>query len=136
MAKEIFMPFSLNDDGGIAVTENSDTQVRQHVISLVSTEPGERVMLPDYGVNISQYLFDPNDYHMNDELNQKVHTAVQTWETGIIVSDTIPVPDKDEISLARIEVKYARISSNGNPSGKTNTAIIHVGGEVTEFVNG
>lgn len=136
MSQEVFMPFSLNADGTIAVTENADTQVRQHVISLVSTEPGERVMLPTYGVPVSSYLFTPNDFHMNDELNEKVHTAVRTWEPGIIVNDTMPIPDANEVSLARIEVQYTRISSIGNPTGKTNTAIIHVGGEVTEYVNG
>ncbi len=45
---------------GIAMIEGAQA-VRQSLMLLLSTRPGERVMRPDYGSNLHRLLFEPND---------------------------------------------------------------------------
>lgn len=51
---------TLNPRGGIAMVEENDA-VRQSILLLLSTIPGERVMRPDYGSQLHRLVFSPND---------------------------------------------------------------------------
>lgn len=46
--------------GGIALVHH-DACVRQSIMMLISTIPGERVMRPDYGCPLHRIVFSPND---------------------------------------------------------------------------
>lgn len=51
---------SVTPSGGIALVRG-DAAVRQSIILLLSTVPGERVMRPSYGCPLHRLVFDPND---------------------------------------------------------------------------
>src|ERR1700709_1544794 len=46
--------------GGIALARD-DEAVRQSIMMLLATIPGERVMRPEYGCPLHRVVFDPND---------------------------------------------------------------------------
>ncbi|MEI3853631.1 MULTISPECIES: GPW/gp25 family protein [unclassified Ensifer] len=46
--------------GSIALASGDD-HVRQSILTLLATRPGERVMRPDYGCPIDRLIFNPND---------------------------------------------------------------------------
>lgn len=46
--------------GSIALAADGD-HVRQSILILLATRPGERVMRPDYGCPIDRLIFSPND---------------------------------------------------------------------------
>ncbi len=46
--------------GGLAMVEMGES-VRQAIFLLLTTIPGERVMRPDYGCDLHQLVFSPND---------------------------------------------------------------------------
>jgi len=46
--------------GGLAMVEMGES-VRQGILLLLTTIPGERVMRPDYGCDLHQLVFSPND---------------------------------------------------------------------------
>jgi phage baseplate assembly protein W len=50
----------LRTAGGVAMVEMGDA-VRQAIYLLLTTIPGERVMRPDYGCDLHQLVFSPND---------------------------------------------------------------------------
>lgn len=58
-------------------------QAGQHVTSLVSTNPGERVMLPGYGVALSALVFAPNNLAVVATVQQDVVKALAQWEPGL-----------------------------------------------------
>lgn len=51
---------ALTPAGRIAMTSGDDA-VRQSIILLLTTIPGERVMRPDYGCPLHRLMFSPND---------------------------------------------------------------------------
>ena len=60
--KSISIPFSFaSDTGAIATTTSLDSVIRQNIIDILTTSPGERVMDSKYGANIRNLLFEEPD---------------------------------------------------------------------------
>lgn len=57
--------------------------VRQAVLLLLSTRPGERVMRPDYGCDLHRLVFSPNDDTTAGLAIHYVRRALERWEPRI-----------------------------------------------------
>lgn len=139
MPTEIAIPFSLASDGTIAVETDPDRQIDQHVKSLIGTQPGERVMLPDYGVAVADLLFEPGSAFTANQISTAITAAFQAYEPGVILQSATPIPDPSQTTLANIQVEYQRRESPNSPSSianQTNTAVVAVGGTVSEVITG
>ena len=62
---------------------DGDDSVRQSVLLLLSTRPGERVMRPDYGCNLHQLIFSPNDDTTAALAIHYIRRALERWEPRI-----------------------------------------------------
>ena len=54
----IKLPITRNTADGFTMIKDFQTLVRQNFKMLILTAPGERVMEPDFGVGIRNYLFE------------------------------------------------------------------------------
>lgn len=70
--------------GGIAMVESAEA-VRQAILLLMSTMPGERVMRPDYGCELHRLLFSPNDDTTAGLAIFYVRRAIERWEPRVDV---------------------------------------------------
>lgn len=57
--------------------------VRQAILLLLSTVPGERVMRPAYGCNLQRLIFSPNDDTTAGLAIHYVRQALEQWEPRI-----------------------------------------------------
>lgn len=137
MPVEISLPFRLGLDGRIVVESNPDRQIKQHVESLVATEPGERVMLPTYGVPTTSLVFEPDDDFISGEIKEFVENGLRKWEPGVHLRRATPIVSAGGDGLAGVAVDYARADGpDATTARHVNTAVIHVGGRVSEVVRG
>ena len=68
--------------GGIdLVAEHAS--VRQAILLLLTTTPGERLMRPDYGCDLHRLVFAPNDATTHGLAIHYVRQALQRWEPRI-----------------------------------------------------
>ena len=72
----------ISSTGGIEMVEEH-AAVRQSILLLLSTAPGERVMRPDYGCDLQQLVFSPNDATTHGLAIYYVRRAMQRWEPRI-----------------------------------------------------
>ncbi len=77
-----FAGLQLNDQGGVAMV-SGDESVRQAILLLLSTIPGERVMRPDYGCLLHRLVFSPNDETAAGLAIYYVRSALERWEPRI-----------------------------------------------------
>jgi len=63
----------------------SNFLIKGQLTQLLLTNPGERVMLPDYGVGLKQYLFEPLTEDLASDLADEVITAINTYASNIKV---------------------------------------------------
>lgn len=58
----------------------TDTEViKSNLIQLIKTEPGERVMLPDFGCPLKSLLFAPFDRELVNEMRERIRNSVRTY---------------------------------------------------------
>lgn len=70
--------------GGIDTVADDDA-IRQSLMLLISTSPGERVMRPEYGCDLSRLVFSPNDDTTAGLAIHFVRQAVERWEPRVEV---------------------------------------------------
>jgi phage baseplate assembly protein W len=70
--------------GGIDMVQD-DESVRQAILLLLTTRPGERVMRPDYGCDLWRLAFWPNDDSTAGLAIHYVQQAILLWEPRIDV---------------------------------------------------
>jgi len=76
----------LTHAGRIALVDGL-ASVRQSLLLLLSTVPGERVMRPDYGCNLHLLVFSPNDETTHGLAIHCVREAVSRWEPRAEIVD-------------------------------------------------
>jgi phage baseplate assembly protein W len=69
--------------GGGIDTVSGDASIRQAILLLLSTSPGERVMRPTYGCHLRRLVFSPNDDTTAGLAIHYVRTALDAWEPRI-----------------------------------------------------
>lgn len=138
MPAEIAVPFHIDSDQQIAVESNPNAQIRQHVMSLINTEPTERVVLSGYGLPLSALLFESGDETVALELSDLIRAAFANWEPGVGLRGVEALPGEDNDGLAEVDVKYLRTDAptTGVQGNSVNIAIIRPGGRVSEVVRG
>jgi phage baseplate assembly protein W len=129
MSIEIAVPFMLNFGGSVGITTDPDTQVMQHVRSLVETTPGERVMMPDYGIPMEGFVFESESGPDSIDVTNQVQTQMAKWEPTVNVVGVVPVGDEMN-GVVSVEVNYTRGPNAPLASPVVSTATVLVGGEV------
>lgn len=72
---------------GLLRTQSGMDQIKSDLLSLLLTEPGERVMLPDFGTNLKRFIFEQNDSSVLGEIRNEISRAISTWEPRIAVQN-------------------------------------------------
>jgi uncharacterized protein len=92
--------------GGIELVEG-DQAVRQSIMLLLSTLPGERVMRPDYGCPLNRLMFWPNDATTAGLAMHYVRQAIRRFEprVQIVRLDAGPDPNSPERLLVSLEYR-------------------------------
>jgi len=79
---------------------------------LLSTTPGERIMQPFYGCNLSELVFESLDTRMKTLMADKVESAILYFEPRITL-ESVNLDDSLELEgIVQIEVVYQVKSTN------------------------
>jgi phage baseplate assembly protein W len=97
--------FQVGLHGELGMVEEA-ASVRQAILLLLSTAPGERVMRPCYGCNLRRLLFMQND---NTTAGLAIHTvrqALMRWEPRIDIERIDAGPNAGDPARLDIYVAY------------------------------
>jgi phage baseplate assembly protein W len=79
---------------------------------LLSTAQGERVMLPQYGCNLREFLFEPLDTRMRTLMADKIESAILYHEPRITL-EAVQVDDSRELEgVVLIDIIYRIKTTN------------------------
>ena len=126
MSNEIVVPFALDVNGMVLATQDPAVQAMQHVRSVIATRPGERVMLPNYGV--PEYVFKPDPVTIAIQIQKDITDQLNTWEPTIQVNSIIP-SDTDSAGSAQVTVDF---TTDPTQTANIQTATIMIGGTVIQ----
>lgn len=95
----------LTPDGRLAMVTDA-AAVRQAVVLLLSTRPGERVNRPDYGCHLFRLAFAPADDTTAGLAIHYVARAIEQWEDRIAVVSLDAAPAAEDPALLEVRLCY------------------------------
>lgn len=103
-------PVRAGPDGDIALAADEDA-IRQSIRIILATDPGERVMRPDFGAGLRALAFEPMGATTTALAKHRVEEALIRWEPRI---DSVVAAVTAEPRLGRltIDVRYRVRSTN------------------------
>jgi len=96
------------DSNGSPTVEYDFDAIKQSIQTILSTSPGERMMLPTFGCNVPSYVFEPCNALTARNLSADIKDALIEWENRISVNsvDVTPSPDQNAFY---IDINYTLI---------------------------
>jgi uncharacterized protein len=98
-------PFSV-DARGRAALANVDNHVRELILAVLLTSPGERVNQPEFGCGLRQLVFAPNSDLLVSATEALAAAALNRWLSDWIVVQKLEVRAVD--STLNIRLTYIR----------------------------
>jgi uncharacterized protein len=105
--KGIAFPFQWSATSFPGVAEDEDL-VRQSIVQILTTPKGQRVMRPEFGTNILDYIFENNDDNLQNRVGREVREAIALFEPRVIV--TAVNVERDDASVI-VNVMYVLVAT-------------------------
>lgn len=99
-------PLSLSEQGDFASNQDIKSLVKQNFKNLLLTIPGERMMIPDFGVGVHSYLFEQRGVGVLEEIGTKITEQVIKYLPYISVSNISINDDADSENIVSIKITY------------------------------
>lgn len=84
-------------------------KVAQSIRIILDTEPGERVMRPDFGCGLRRFLMQPNTVATRALIQHEVQRALAAWEPRITLQAVAVEPDDADPALVHLHLRYAHV---------------------------
>jgi hypothetical protein len=89
-------------------------KVREAMLLVLLTEPGERVMRPQFGCGLRRFLGEPNTVATRARLTRQVTAAIEAWEPRVRLREVTAAPGDDPaLVLLTVRYEHARDGSQG-----------------------
>lgn len=103
-------PLQLNVDGTLAMVAYEE-DIEQSIQIILGTNPGERVMRPDFGAGLNAFVFEPVNTTTSALVRERVRGALIDWEPRIDVLEVL-VTVGEERNRFDIDVSYRVRATN------------------------
>ena len=101
-------PLRVDEAGGIAEA-SGDEKIRLSVLTILGTQPGERVMRPTFGCPLRSLAFAPLNAATASLAQYYVKDALTRWEPRIQLDEVKATPQRDDESglpMLLVNVRY------------------------------
>ena len=100
MSINIAFPFQDSDKGDYLKLTTTDSEaIKSDLLLLVNTKRNTRFMMPNYGCNLLQFIFEPNDNQTISDIKRELQVAVDTYIPNLHIND-IRIEDSQFIEYA------------------------------------
>jgi hypothetical protein len=105
-------PFAVDMQSGALAEENNYSEhVKQMIMQVLFTNPGERINRPDFGCGLRQMVFAPNSATSANMVQILVYQALQNWLADVINVVSVTATANEEKLL--VSIQYALKVSPG-----------------------
>jgi uncharacterized protein len=103
-ARGMAFPFAVA--AGQVKVSGGDEALRERIVQVLFTAPGERLDLPEFGCGLGQLVFEPNDELLKAATNFTLVQGLTRWLGDEIVVDGVEVSQHDERVV--VELAYTK----------------------------
>jgi phage baseplate assembly protein W len=96
---------------GKLVWSSGEENVRESICIILRTRPGERLLLPDFGCGLDQYLFEPNSVPNLRLIQEEVKQSLGRWEPRIRLDDVRVALSSQDQRAVDITIMYTLVAT-------------------------
>lgn len=97
-------------DGTVATTAGPEN-IRQSLEIILSTEPGERIMRPNFGTGLREFVYEPNTATTHRLIEERIVRSIQRWEPRVRLESVVVRTDTLDPRRAIAEVRYRLVAT-------------------------
>ena len=103
----VSLPLQIDGVDGYGMNKTIKKVVNQNLKMLLLTNPGERVMEPNFGVGIQRYLFENFGQEVSSAIESKIREQVGIYMPGIQLRNIVFGLKNQDSSYLGIRIEYA-----------------------------
>jgi uncharacterized protein len=100
------------DRTGTVSLSHHDDNIRDSIFIILGTAPGERIMRLDFGCQVHDLVFSPNNGATCALAALYCQEALEKWEPRITQVKALASPAPDEPNKILVEIEYTVVSNN------------------------
>ena len=108
-----FPLFDSVDENGRLSWTRGNASVREVMLNILLTRPGERLLRPEFGAGILDYIHHPNNETTRALIVDAAQQALRRWEPRVILEEVSVVCDQQRLSHINLSVRY-RLRHDGS----------------------
>lgn len=108
-------PPRINAATGQFVMADSEEDIRQSIYIILMTRMRERAMLPDFGCNLHEYMFEVPDSEFEVQIASEISEALMRYEPRIMNVEVAVATDQISNGMVRLNIRYT-VRATNNPN--------------------
>lgn len=97
-------PIKVNRRGGLSYSQH-EKDIEESIYIILGTSKGERIMRPDFGCGIHDFVFSPPDEFTMQSIKNRVEEALRDWEPRIDLLGVDVSPAESNRLIINIEYR-------------------------------
>jgi uncharacterized protein (UPF0264 family)/phage baseplate assembly protein W len=86
--------------------------IQDSIKFILLTEPGERLMLPEFGAGLSRFMFEPNTVATRRSISEQIASALLRWEPRIQVENVEVEQHPELLNTVVATIAYRLVSTH------------------------
>ncbi len=105
---------SVTNEGRLSWVKN-DQSIRETMLNILLTRPGERLQRPDFGAGLLNFVHQPNNETTRNLIAGVVRKSLELWEPRVVVDGVDVQPRPNNLAEVHINIRY-RMRHNPAPA--------------------
>jgi uncharacterized protein len=101
------VPLSLDDKFGYSMNSTLKSVAVQNFKMLMLTAPGERIMLPDFGVGLRNFLFEQKSPALENSLRDRIDQQVSKYMPSVVIERVIFNDSESDRNRLNVVIFYS-----------------------------
>lgn len=99
--------------------------LKNSLLNLFSTSPGDKILSPEFGLDLRQYIFEPITRERAFDMQRTIYSGITRFEPRVVVKQVVVVPDFDNMeynisiyyAVPTLNITNARLAGSLNKNG-------------------
>jgi len=109
--RHLAFPFRIGPDGRSATPASDVDHVRDELLQLLLTAPGERLYLPDFGGGVRRLVFEPASEALRGVVKARITSALTRFLGHRLTVEMVDAVWQDAVALMEVTVRYRAAGS-------------------------
>jgi hypothetical protein len=99
-------PLGNVDEQGRLAWSRDDKSIREVMLNILLTRPGERLLRPDFGAGLLNFVHQPNNETTRNLMAGVVRKSLAQWEPRVVVDAVTVTPSRTHLAEVHILIQY------------------------------